>query len=61
MRVMNISWPIDKSKEECFEKKPKTFSHRSMLRIATQISTKPGHPTLLREDDGLVFPVKTFI
>ena len=42
MRVMNISWPIDKSKEECFEKKPETFSHRSMLRIATQISTKPG-------------------
>ena len=41
MIVMNISWPKDKSNEECFEKKPKTFSHNSMLRIGMQISTKP--------------------
>ena len=41
MMVMNASWPIDKSNEERFEKKPRTFSHRSMLRIAMQISTKP--------------------
>ena len=40
-RVMNVSWPTDKSDDEHFKEQPKSFLHVSLLRIEMWTNTKP--------------------